>query len=117
MTDEIRADVVQVLIDLVIAPSPDVLRRMQLLDRVTDAEQRAANDLILAALLASQDHRDRGMQVWDILLRRQWDSPPSWIQLFDELEERHVDQLRELYDVLPDGARHEFDRRYGRPEL
>jgi hypothetical protein len=42
--------------------------------------------------------------------------PSSWEQLFDDLTPDRAARLGELYDVLPDGARTEYDRRYGRPE-
>lgn len=43
-------------------------------------------------------------------------SEPTWADLFDGLTPDRAEQLRDLYDALPDGARAEYDRRYGYPE-
>ena len=40
----------------------------------------------------------------------------GWADLFDSLAPERAAQLGTLYDALPDGARAEYDRRYGRPE-
>lgn len=50
-----------------------------------------------------------------MLVAREWPSPPTWGQLFDDLTPERAARLGELYDALPDGARVEYDRRYGRP--
>jgi len=38
----------------------------------------------------------------------------GWPDLFDGLTPERVAQLRDLYNALPEGARAEYDRRYGR---
>ncbi len=117
MSEYVRPEVVQALVDAVIDPTPATLERMAAIDRVRPAERAAADSLTLSTLKATADHRDRTMEVWDVLLKRQWESPPSWGQLFDELTEADIERLRNLYDAMPDGARYEFEARYGRPEL
>lgn len=47
---------------------------------------------------------------------RQLTEGTSWADLFDSLQPGQVAELRGLYDAMPDGARAEYDRRYGRPE-
>jgi hypothetical protein len=37
----------------------------------------------------------------------------GWRDLFDGLTPERVSRLRDLYDALPNGARAEFNRRYG----
>jgi hypothetical protein len=64
------------------------------------------------------DQADRTMEALQILMGDRPDAaqiPSS--QLFDALTEENIDRLRELYDAMPDGARTEFDSRYGRPWL
>ncbi len=39
----------------------------------------------------------------------------GWADLFDSLAPERAVQLGTLYEALPDGARAEYDRRYGRP--
>ena len=68
-------------------------------------------------MLASRDHRERWLKAMEVLIDgRKFDSPPSWPELFDGLRPESASQLRELYDVLEEPARAEYDRRYGRPE-
>ncbi len=66
-------------------------------------------------MLADDAHRDRRAEVWHVLVARQWESSPTWAQLFDDLTPDRAARLGELYDVLPDGARVEYDVRYGGP--
>jgi hypothetical protein len=40
----------------------------------------------------------------------------TWADLFNGLTPDRAEQLRDLYGALPDGARDEYDRRYGRPQ-
>ena len=67
-------------------------------------------------MLASQEHGQRRREVWQVLIARDWPSPPSWEQLFDDLTPERAARLGSLYDALPEGARAEYDRRYGRPQ-
>lgn len=84
---------------------------------VTPAERRQADDLYLASMLASRDQRERWLKAMEVLIGgRKFDSPPRWPELFDGLSPEGASQLRGLYDAMPDGARAEYDHRYGLPE-
>lgn len=83
---------------------------------ITEAERKQAEDSFLAGMLASQEHGQRRREVWQVLIARDWPSPPSWEQLFDDLTPERAARLGSLYDALPEGARAEYDRRYGRPQ-
>jgi predicted Zn-dependent peptidase len=83
---------------------------------ITPAERRRADELFLASMIASEDYQERQVEVWGILVTRQWPSPPTWQQLFDDLTPERAARLGERYDALPDGARIEYDKRYGRPQ-
>ena len=85
---------------------------------ITDAKRKQAEDLLAASILASQDQRERWLTAMQVLIGdRQFSEPPSWAELFDGLSPERASQLRELYDVLEEPARAEYDRRYGRPEV
>jgi hypothetical protein len=45
---------------------------------------------------------------------RQLTDATGWPDLFDGLTPERVARLRDLYHALPEGARAEYDRRYGR---
>jgi hypothetical protein len=40
----------------------------------------------------------------------------SWSDLFNSLGPESASRLSGLYDAMPDGARAEYDCRYGRPQ-
>jgi len=84
---------------------------------VTATERRRAEELFASAMLADHNHQDRRAQMWNVLVARQWESPPSLQDLFDDLTQDRAVMLGEFYDVLPEAARAEYDRRYGRPEI
>jgi hypothetical protein len=117
--DETRPEVVQALFDALLEMDPAKLA--PLYDTgITPTERRQAQDLFIAARIASMDHRERWLEAFSVLTAaRSKDHPltdaTAWGELFDELTPERVARLRELYDDLPDGAREEFDRRYGRP--
>jgi hypothetical protein len=111
----IRPDVVQALYSALTDMDPARLASLAETG-ITPAERKQAEELHLAGMLASQDYRDRESKVWELLITRQWSSPPTWEQLFDELTPERAARLGELYDALPDGARVEYDNRYGRPQ-
>jgi hypothetical protein len=68
-------------------------------------------------MLARSGQRKRGLDAMQALIRnRKLSAGTTWHNLFDGLSPEHVSQLRDLYDALPDGARAEYDRRYGQPE-
>lgn len=111
---EIRINVVEAVLSSLIDMDP---ARLALLAEtgVTAAERAQADDLFLASMSASAGHRERRAEAWDILMARQWPSPPTWEQLFDDLTPERAARLGDLYDALPDGARTEYNKRYGHP--
>lgn len=85
--------------------------------QITAAERAAAENLYAASLTASRDHRTRWLRAMQVLLGdRKLTGEPPWPELFDGLSPDAAAELRDLYDALPDGARAEYDRRYGAPE-
>jgi len=114
MSDEIRPEVVEAIVRAMTQRNPAVLLEIAHLG-VTPAERRAADDLMLATITATSDHQARIVKAMELLLHRRWDSPPTWEQLFDDVTPEIQAQLEDLYDAMPDGARVEYDRRYGRP--
>ncbi len=81
----------------------------------TPEEKAAAKDRYLSEFAAERSKRDRQTQAWELLLTRSYDEPPTWARLFDDLAPAAVEELGELYDVLPSGAQEEYARRYGVP--
>ena len=81
----------------------------------TAAEKAAAKDAYLSEFLAERGKRDRQSQAWELLLTRSYDEPPTWRQIFDDLDPEVHAELGELYDALPAGAREEYARRFGVP--
>lgn len=83
---------------------------------ITPAERAAAEDLYLASMLASLEHRERRLQAMQLVLGdRKFTTEPTWAELFDGLTPERAARLGDLYDALPDGARAEYDQRYGPP--
>ncbi len=84
---------------------------------ITPAERRQADELFLASMFAGFDQRDRLLDAMRVLIGgRKISAAASWPDLFDGLSPERVSQLRGFYDALPEGARAEYDRRYGHPE-
>ena len=81
----------------------------------TAAEKAAAKDAYLSEFLAERGKRDRQSQAWELLLTRSYDEPPSWKQIFDDLDPSVHEELGTLYDALPAGAQEEYVRRFGVP--
>jgi hypothetical protein len=82
--------------------------------RITASEKAAAEDLYLASRLASLDHRTRWLRAMEVLIGgRKFTTEPTWAELFDGLSPEGASELRDFYDAFPDGARAEYDRRYG----
>lgn len=81
----------------------------------TPEEKTAAKDAYLSEFVAERSKRDRQTHAWELLLTRSYDEPPTWKQLFDDLDPEVHTELGELYDVLPAGAQEEYARRYGMP--
>ena len=65
--------------------------------------------------MAGRGRRDRQSHAWELLLTRSYDEPPTWEQIFDDLDADVHTELGELYDALPAGAQEEYARRYGVP--
>ena len=81
----------------------------------TAAEKAAAKDSYLSEFVAERGKRDRQSTAWELLLTRSYDEPPTWKQIFDDLEPGVHTELGNLYDALPAGAQEEYARRYGVP--
>ena len=81
----------------------------------TAAEKAAAKDAYLSEFVAERGKRDRQSQAWELLLTRSYDEPPTWKQIFDDLDPSVHSELGDLYDALPAGAQEEYARRYGVP--
>jgi hypothetical protein len=115
---EIRPDVVQAVFSALIDMDPDKLTPLEAAGiRITPAEREQADKLYHASMLASMHQRERWLKAVQVLTSsRKLSEDTSWSDLFDSLGPEHASQLRELYDAMPDGARTEYDRRYGRPE-
>jgi hypothetical protein len=119
MSDEaIRPEVVDAILAALTKMDPAELAPLEVLG-ATPAETSAAHSLFASTLIAGQNSRKRWLEAMDVLISTGVDfgTQPSWSDLYDALPESDVNRLRELYDVLPDGAREEFDLRYGRPQL
>ncbi len=107
-----RPEVVQAVSDALMSLAPSRLEAIE--GSITPAEQAQAEHLFAAELEASQDYRDRRIRAWQILSEQPWPEEATWRQIFDLLTPRAA-ALGDLYEALPDGARAEYDRRYGCP--
>lgn len=110
-----RPEVIQAVLSALTDMDPAKLAPLQETG-ITAAEREQAEELFLTTMLATADHRSRRVEAWGVLIAREWPAPPTWQEMFDDLTPERVTRLRELYDALPDGARAEYDRRYGHPE-
>jgi len=81
----------------------------------TAEEKAAAKDTYLSEFVAERGKRDRQSHAWELLLTRSYDEPPTWKQIFDDLDPAVHRELGDLYDALPAGAQEEYVRRYGVP--
>jgi hypothetical protein len=111
---EPRPEAINALFSALCTMDPAKLARAS--EGIAPLERQRAEELFKESLLVSQDHRARTMEAWQLLTERQWPSSPTWEQIFDQLTPEAAARLRDLYDALPDGARPEWDRRYGAPE-
>jgi hypothetical protein len=109
-TDRLRPDVVEAIVAVLKGADPS-----QLPASATKEEKDAAKDRYLSEFVAERSKRDRQTRAWELLLTRSYDEPPTWQRLFDDLSDDVVEELGELYDVLPAGAQEEYARRYGVP--
>jgi transcriptional regulator with XRE-family HTH domain len=115
---EIRSETVQAIFSALVDMDP--LKLVPLVEsgiRITAAERRRADELYLASIIAGFDQRERRLQAMQVLIGdREFSAPPTWAELFSGLTPERRAQLSDLYDALPDGARAEYDRRYGHPK-
>ena len=109
-SDRPRPDVVEAIVAVLKGADPSQLPAM-----ATKEEKDAAKDQYLSEFVAERSKRDRQTRAWELLLTRSYDEPPTWERLFDDLSTDVVEELGELYDVLPAGAQEEYARRYGVP--
>lgn len=109
-TDRIRPEVVDAIVAALTDTDPS-----RLPEDATRAEKDAAQDRYFTATVAGREQRDRQTRAWELLLRKSYDDPPTWTQLFDDLPEGSQDELGDLFDALPEGAQAEYTRRYGSP--
>jgi hypothetical protein len=107
---EVRAEVVAAIVEVLKGGDPAGLPL-----GATSEEKAAAKDAYLSEFLAERGKRDRQSQAWELLLTRSYDEPPSWKQIFDDLDPSVHEELGSLYDALPAGAQEEYVRRFGVP--
>ena len=67
-----------------------------------------------SAYVAPDDHQREFEAIKLLAGDRPLADATGWPDLFDGLTPERVAQLRDLYYALPEGARAEYDRRYGR---
>lgn len=112
----VRPEVVQAIFSALIDMDPDKLAPLEA-GGITPAERQQAEQLFLASFPAIMDQRERWLEAMQVLIGdRKLTEGTSWADLFDRLDAGRLGQIRDLYDALDDGARAEYDRRYGRPE-
>lgn len=113
----IRPEVVEGLFRAMIDGDVSALWAMEAEDdAVTPAERAAAENLFLAAAPMNFEHRERKVKaIWLLSGPGGLAGSPSWADLFDRLPAERLPLITDLYDDLPDGARAEYDRRYGQP--
>jgi hypothetical protein len=107
---EVRPEVVAAIVDVLKGGDP-----ADLPPGAKVAEKAAAKDSYLSQFLAERGKRDRQSQAWELLLTRSYDEPPTWKQIFDDLDPDVHAELGTLYDALPAGAQEEYARRFGVP--
>ena len=109
-TDRLRPDVVEAIVAVLKGADPSELPAS-----ATKEEKDAAKDQYLSEFAAERSKRDRQTRAWELLLTRSYDEPPTWKQIFDDLDPAVHTELGDLYDALPAGAQEEYARRYGVP--
>ena len=108
--NEVRPDVVEAIVGVLKGGDPS-----ELPPGATAEEKAAAKDHYLSEFLAERSKRDRQSHAWELLLTRSYDEPPTWGQIFDDLDPDVHAELGTLYDALPAGAQEEYARRFGVP--
>jgi hypothetical protein len=107
---QVRPEVVDAIVSVLEGADPSMLP-----PGATKAEKSAAQDRYLTHMAAERGRRERQTRAWELLLTRGYDEPPTWQQLFDDLDPDAVAELGDLYDALPAGAQQEYARRFGVP--
>lgn len=112
--DDIRPEVVQAIMDAQLEVDMNAMDRVEsFIPAVTLAEWAAAQHGIGQVYLdrfLSGDSRRQG-EVVEILVKRQWDHPPTDAELWAELSDEDKDALVDRYDVLlTEGMRQLVDR-------
>lgn len=107
---QVRPDVVEAIVGVLKGGDAGSLP-----EGATAAEKAAAKDSYLSDFVSDRSKRDRQSQAWELLVTRSYDEPPTWTQIFDDLDPSVHTELGELFDALPEGAREEYVRRYGEP--
>ena len=79
------------------------------------AEKAAAKDAYLSEFVAERGKRDRQSQAWELLLTRSYDEPPTWKQIFDDLDPECTPSSASSTTPCPAGAQEEYARRFGVP--
>ena len=112
----IRPEVVQAVFSALTDMDPGKLAALAS-SGVTRAERKPADELYFASLLAGSDQQERRLDALRALIGdHELAESTGWSDLFDGLSPERAWELRGLYDALPDSARAEYDRRYGRPQ-
>jgi hypothetical protein len=116
---EVRPEVVEATFQALTSGDPANLIALETEGgTVTPAERAAAEDLYLAAAPGDLEYRDRKVEAIVLLAGTGGLADrPTWADLFDRFSPERLPELAGLYDALPDGARAEYDRRYGQPDL
>jgi hypothetical protein len=108
--EQVRPEVVEAIVGVLQGGDASALPAS-----ATKEEKAAAQDRYLARFAAERGHRERQTRAWELLLTRSYQDPPTWQQLFDDLDPGAVEELGDLYDALPAGAQEEYARRFGVP--
>ena len=78
-------------------------------------ESPASESPVSESAHVAPDNHQREFEAIKLLAGdRQLTDATGWPDLFDGLTPERAAQLRDLYHALPEGARAEYDRRYGR---
>ena len=117
--DANRPEVVDAVLQTLTSLDPTAVHDQMLQLGVTPQEKAAAEGLFLQHIMERHAAAPRELEAWYIFIAAGLNAKKkqSWRDLFDNLNDGQIARLRELYDVLEPGARREFDRRYGRPDL
>jgi hypothetical protein len=117
---EPRPEAIQAIVSAVVDMTPESIARLANLTHITPEERERADQLILAQMEAEMPHRERVSAAWNALMDgRTFEQPPAgWAEFFDGMSAASIERLGgDLYTAMPDGARAEYDARFGPPDL